>query len=261
MSALAHRSWAPLWPAPSHQSYVRDEGYACQLVGPRPGLLELHFRLWGVTPQGLGDMILDRAQPSVADPCQRQIVPADHHLMTSVHLWLSPPPRPLLYYWELTRLARLIDGNAAELLASRAIESDLQLFVVLSARQTATLFGDTVHYELAKSLMPSLATAERRLVSQCSNGPPRDCTLEKIVLARLLSRRRSRAGWRSVWRRAWPHPATVEQSTPDSWPWWRRRLMAPLPARWRQPGSPQTTPTADPAAFDSHGIGHEPDPQ
>ena len=48
-------------------------------------------------------------------------------------------------------------------------------------------------------------------------------TLDVVYLARLLARRPSRMGWLAPWRRIWPHPGTVNQLTPDEWPWWGRR--------------------------------------
>ena len=141
--------------------------------------------------------------------------------MAAVHTWLNPPPRPLLAWWDLERIAAAEPGLAdlAEDAARLAEEWDLQLPAGLSAAQVARLWPSAPNRAIADRLLGGLRPLER-LAARRGEA----VGLRSIVLARLLSGRASRAGWRSLPRQVWAHPGIVEQETRAGQSWPARRL-------------------------------------
>ena len=147
--------------------------------------------------------------------------------MAAVHTWLNPPPRPLLAWWDLERIAAAEPGMADEA-ASLAETWDLQLPAGLAAAQVAALWPSAPNRTIADRLLGGLRPIERFAARQGEA-----VGLKSIVLARLLSGRASRAGWRSLPRRIWSHPGIVEQETPAGRIWPVRRLAHVFRAFWR----------------------------
>ncbi|HWM90802.1 MAG TPA: nucleotidyltransferase family protein [Thermoanaerobaculia bacterium] len=218
--ALCSAGWRSLVGGDRVERYLRDEGYAWQAVDGAGLLLEVHVRLWGIVPAGLGAALLAAAVPDPALGSSGRRLPLAHAwLVAAVHSWLNPPPRPLLSWWDLERLAAAEPGIAEE--ASRLAETwDLQLPAGLAAAQAAELWGSEPNRQIADRLLARLRPLERLAAQQGEAA-----SLKAIVLARLLSGRRSRAGWRSLPRQIWAHPGVVEQETPSGRSWPARRFQ------------------------------------
>lgn len=220
---------------PRSGAYLREEGYAWQATHPSGILLELHFRLWGLVPEAFAAGVLERAPPDTAlSPGGRRLRLADAYVVAAVHLWLDPPPRRLLAFHDLARLAERLDPQEV---VEAAADGDLELPVALAAEVSFGLWRRVACGEAARRLAARLRAAERLFAGQLRHRRLAAAPLRTIVLARLLARRRSRHGLlRTVGRRLWPHPGTVERLTPDGWPWIRRRFAATFPPRRRPQG-------------------------
>ena len=218
-AALRAAGWRGLAEGPRMERYLRDEGYAWQAEDASGVLLEVHVRLWGIVPAGLGAALLATAVPDPGLGTSGRRLPLAHAwLVAAVHTWLNPPPRPLLSWWDLERIAAAEPGMADE--AARLAEAwDLQLPAGLAAAQTASLWPSPPNRAIADRLLGGLRPLER-LAARRGEA----VGLKSIVLARLLSGRASRAGWRSLPRRIWAHPGIVEQTTPAHWIWPARRI-------------------------------------
>ena len=217
--ALRGAGWRGLAEGPRMERYLRDEGYAWQAEDASGLLLEVHVRLWGIVPAGLGAALLAAAVPDPGLGTSGRRLPLAHAwLVAAVHTWLNPPPRPLLAWWDLERIAAAEPGMANEA-ARLAEEWDLQLPAGLAAAQAAQLWPSPPNRAIADRLLGGLRPLERLAARQGEA-----VGLKSIVLARLLSGRASRAGWRSLPRRIWAHPGIVEQDTPAGWSWPARRF-------------------------------------
>lgn len=224
-AALRAAGWRGIAESPRVERYLRDEGYAWQAQDSAGLLLEVHVRLWGIVPAGLGAALLAAAVPDpTLGPSGRRLPFAHAWLVAAVHTWLNPPPRPLLAWWDLERIAAAEPGMAEE--AGRLAEAwDLQLPAGLAAAQVAELWESEPNRRIADRLLGGLRPLER-LAARRGEA----VGLKSIVLARLLSGRASRAGWRSLPRRVWAHPGIVEQETPAGRSWPMRRLAHVLRA-------------------------------
>lgn len=216
---------------PRSGAYLREEGYAWQATHPSGVLLELHFRLWGLVPEDFAAGVLERARPEATlPPGGRRLRLADAYVVAAVHLWLDPPPRKLLAFYDLPRLAEhLEEADETDEVVEAAADGDLELPVALAAEVSSALWRRDACGEVVRRLAARLRTAERFFAARLRRRGLAAAPLHAIVLARLLARRRSRHGLpRTVGRRLWPHPGTVERLTPDDWPWIRRRFAATL---------------------------------
>lgn len=225
--ALEASGWESAAPGPRFDRYVEEEGSAWTATHPEfPVPLELHLRLWGFVPDGLGDTLLARAEPDPAfGPTGRRLRWADAFLVSAVHPWLHLPPRKSSGWWEVREL--LVQGGAEGVAEIRAVaaESELELPVALSAARVAVLWGTPEATRLADALAPALRRPECALVRWAGRRTPDELSIERLALARLLAGRASRSGLLPVVRRIWAHPGIVERLTPEEWSWPRRRLV------------------------------------
>ena len=218
-AALRAIGWRGLSESPRMERYLRDEGYAWQAQDSAGLLLEVHVRLWGIVPAGLGAALIAAAVPDPAlGPSGRRLPLAHAWLVAAVHSWLNPPPRPLLSWWDLERIAAA-EPAVGEEAARLAEEWDLQLPAGLAAAQTARLWPSEPNRAIAERLLAGLRPLER-LAARRGEA----VGLRTIVLGRLLSGRKSRAGWRSLPRQVWAHPGIVEQETGAGRSWPARRI-------------------------------------
>jgi hypothetical protein len=223
-AALEEAGWRSMAPGARIDAYLLEEGYAWQAVDPTGLLLEVHHRLWGMVPSGLAPALLAAAGPDPAlGPTARRLPLAQAWLVAAVHVWLNPPPRPLLAVWDLERIAAA-SPDLTDDAVCLAVEWDLQLPAVLSAAYAAGLWASDPNRRIADRLMETLRPAERLTTRRALEGGIESTSLESIVLARLLSLRASRAGWRSLPRRIWAHPGIVEMETSAGRSWPARRL-------------------------------------
>ncbi len=222
--ALLDAGWRGEADSPRNEDFLLREGYNWKAVGPNGLLLELHFELWGSVPAGMAGAMLNRAE---ADPTLgstgRRLIWSDAFLLAAAHIWVTPPPRPLLYWWELAKLASRGGEESYEEILSASQSWGLQLPTALAAQATASLFASPGCERIVAELSAELRPTERRVRDLATRCSPQRLPLSRLVLARLLARRPSRMGWRAPLRRLWAHPGVVEQHTPDAWPWaWRR---------------------------------------
>ncbi|HWN43897.1 MAG TPA: nucleotidyltransferase family protein [Thermoanaerobaculia bacterium] len=230
-AALRAIGWRGLAESPRQERYLRDEGYAWQAQDAAGVLLEVHVRLWGIVPAGLGAALLAAAVPDPALGSSGRRLPLAHAwLVAAVHSWLNPPPRPLLSWWDLERIAAAEPGMAdlAENAVRLAEAWDLQLPAGLAAAQVAAFWPSAPNRAIADRLLGGLRPLERLAARQGDA-----VGLKSIVLARLLSGRASRAGWRSLPRQVWAHPGVVEQETAPGRSWPARRIAHVLRALLR----------------------------
>lgn len=226
--ALETAGWRSLASGARIDAYLLEEGYAWQATDPTGLLLEVHHRLWGVAPPGFGRALMEAAAPDPAlGPTARRLPLTHAWLVAAVHVWLNPPPRPLLAVWDLERIAApaLVDD-----IVRLALDWDLQLPAALAAAYADGLWPSEPHRHIADRLMDSLRPAERLAARRALEAGVESTPLGSIVLARLLSFRESRAGWRSLVRRVWAHPGIVEMETPPGRSWPVRRLSHVLKA-------------------------------
>ncbi|HET9228542.1 MAG TPA: nucleotidyltransferase family protein, partial [Thermoanaerobaculia bacterium] len=98
--ALRAAGWRGFSDSPRMERYLRDEGYAWQAQDAAGVLLEVHVRLWGIVPAGMGAALLAAAVPDPGlGPTGRRLPFAHAWLVAAVHSWLNPPPRPRLSRW------------------------------------------------------------------------------------------------------------------------------------------------------------------
>lgn len=207
--------------------FLEQEGYTSHFSG-RGVSLELHFRLWGLTPEGMGAEMLQEARPNDDGPGGGlRLLPAHAYLIAAVHGWNRTSPRDLGDWRDLQAILTHSMVDDREAFAAMVVEGarrwSLQLPVSLSAEVAAALWPDAGHQAISGALEPELRLAERRVLADLRTATLDDVPLSRVVLARLLAGRESRAGWRSVWRRIWSHPGVVEANTSPEWSWARRR--------------------------------------
>jgi hypothetical protein len=105
-AALEAAGWRSLVPGARVDAYLLEEGYAWQATDPSGLLLEVHHRLWGLVPAGFPAALLAASEPDPALGATARRLPLAHAwLLAAVHIWLNPPPRPLLAVWDLERIA------------------------------------------------------------------------------------------------------------------------------------------------------------
>lgn len=226
-AALEADGWTNAAPGPRFDRYVEEEGSAWTAGRPGSPLpVELHLRLWGFVPEGLGDTLLER---STADPAlgatARRLRLADAFVLAAVHPWLHLPPRSLANWWELRRFLAVGGPGLADEAAAFTEDHGLHLPVLLSAAQVAALWDEPLAAGLAERLVGRLGAAERFAARRALGRPPNRVPIEWVAGARLVSGRRSRSGIKPLYRRLWAHPGIVERLTPERWSWPRRRTV------------------------------------
>ena len=223
--ALEAHGWRSLIATDRQRAYALDEGYNWKL-GLGSVMLELHFRLWGGVPEALAIDILDRAVPAPElGATARRIDPTDAYVVAAVHTWQTPPPRYLMLWWDLHRMAGVGHDDLAEAVIRRTSDYGLDAFVALAAATAADLWGDDANRRIADALAARMRGPERWAARSLSRTCPATASLGVLTLGRLLAGRPSRSGWRAIPRRIWAHPGTVDDETPATWSWPRRRLV------------------------------------
>lgn len=224
--SLEEDGWQALYPGPLNQKFLMEEGYAWMAHKKARPLLELHFRLWGLVPEGFSEWVLDRSQCEPSPfPGERRARATDAYLIAAVHEWLAPPPRYLVAWWDLARISERLSPTQVDEVVEGAQAWDLQLPVSLAAEVSSALWGQPGCREIARRLAAELRLPERRLAAGARRHGLVRCPLPGLQAARLLSGRRSRQGWRGAWRRLWAHAGIVERATPEHWSWIRRRVV------------------------------------
>ena len=232
-AALGEAGWLLRERGRRARQFLVEEGYTCHFSGRAREdlpdvLVELHFRLWGLVPEGLESEILMEARGSeAAQSGPFRLSPAHAYLLAATHGWTRTKPYDLVDYRDLQAVlsgAGAERAAVADAIVERARRWSLQLPVCLSACVAARLWPGGGHETVADRLEERLTWVEKREVERLRQGGLDAVSLPRLVMARLLSGRPSRAGWRSVWRRAWAHPGVVELETPDQWSWPRRRF-------------------------------------
>lgn len=226
-TALEADGWRNAAPGPRFDRYVEQEGSAWTASRPGSPLpVELHLRLWGFVPEGLGDALLLRSE---ADPAlgatARRLRLADAFVLAAVHPWLHLPPRSLANWWELWRFLEVGGRDLVDAAAALTEDHGLHLPVLLSAAQVAALWDEPLAAGLAERLTRGLGPAERFVARRALDRPPNRVPIEWVAGARLLARRPSRSGAKPLYRRLWAHPGIVERLTPEGWSWPRRRVV------------------------------------
>jgi hypothetical protein len=223
--ALIEQGWQPIFSDPLVERYLLEEGYAWQAADRHQLPLELHYRLWGSVPAELAEAVLARtaADPELG-PTVRRISLVDAYIIAAVHTWLTSNPRPLLYWWELHRMAELASAEEVEEIIRRACQIGHPQFVGAAASVASDLWQSRHSQEIASRTLAELRLPERASLSLLRRLGPERSPLAILVAANLLANRPSRARWRTIYRRIWAHPGVVAQSTPGAWPWALRRL-------------------------------------
>jgi len=225
--ALAADGWQPLFTGRRYEDFLAEESYAWLARKADRTLIEVHYRLWGMAPEGLAEALFERSRPDPGlPPGGGRLRPADAYFVAAVHTWLTPPPRPLTSWWDLAQVSAGLTAQEVDDVVDAAREWDLALPVALAAEISADLWRRDGCRAIASRLAASLRPVERRVASRARRRGLTGLTLARLQAARLLSGRRSRQGWLTVWRRVWAHPGVVERSTPAEWPWIRRRLVS-----------------------------------
>ncbi len=222
-AALRDAGWQALEGGPHARRYLTEEGYAWQAVSKDRLLIEVHFRLWGLVPDGYVMEIFDRSEPvpELGSTARRSTL-ADAFVIAAVHLWSESPPRAVGRFWDLARIASCADDEMVATVSEIATRHGLALPVAAAGERVVQLWSEPRCRQLACKLAAQCRWLERLLLRRARHDADR-LPFAAIVLARLLAGRSSRAGWRSVWRRLWPHAGLVESATPASWSWPRRR--------------------------------------
>jgi hypothetical protein len=223
-AALAAAGWRDAAAVEGGDEFLADEGYNWKAADAADVPLELHFRLWGCAPEGLAAAIASRweADPG-AGTTARRLRLADAYLIGAVHWWTAARPRPLLYLWDLRRIAVAAPDGFTDEVLGEVRRWGLELLVVPVAAAAAALWDDGRNRAIAAGARAGLRSAERLMLRRIVSAGAENAGLEAVALARLLARRESRMGWRAAWRRVWPHPAVLREKTPEAWSWARRR--------------------------------------
>jgi hypothetical protein len=105
-AGLRGMGWTDAQLGADEGDFLADEGYNWKALSQNGSLLELHYSLWGLAPDGLAGAMLARSTPEpAAGETARALALSDVYVMAAVHLWTHPLPRPLLYLWDLHRIA------------------------------------------------------------------------------------------------------------------------------------------------------------
>ena len=218
-AALEKAGWRRRLTGDNIESYLAEEGYACQFFrqesAGRSVLVELHFRLWGMVAEGLDAELLQESHDrSEAFAGFRSLAPAYAYLIAALHGWTRTRPRKLVDFRDLDAiLCRESAAGERVELAARVVELarrwSLELPTCLGAEVAAQLWPESGHEQIVAALEVDLGRWEGRPLVRLRQGGIDQVALSGVVLGRLLAGRASRAGWKSVWRRVWAHPGVV----------------------------------------------------
>lgn len=214
---LEKEGWKSLNPGSSlRDEFILEEAYNWQARDSWGVLLELHFRLWGIVPDGLVDDIWESAvaAPELGKTAFR-MAPSLAFILSAVHFWLSPH-KLLLYLWELHRIILSTNAQTVEEIITSTRKHELHLPVVLTAACSGELFDNKYLQSIATRLQIDMKLPEKMVCKRAEKHGIHRISLHRLYLARLLSRRPNRMGWKSMYRRIWPHPAIVEKSFPNT---------------------------------------------
>jgi hypothetical protein len=224
MNAVSQAGW-DFRTTPRRIAYQKAEGYAWQGRNPRAVPLELHYRLWGMVPGSLVEACWRSAAP---DPDLGRkafrVSPSMAFILCAAHSWTQGSLPQFIYLWEIRLIASHLATSEEVTVIAR--ENGLQLPVGLVAGYVGRMWDDELCLTVGRSLLADLRWPERMALGRARRRGIDAMPLELLHFSRLLSGRPSRMGWRSIVRRVWPHPATIEESTPEGTAWWRRRLSA-----------------------------------
>ncbi|MCH9647218.1 MAG: nucleotidyltransferase family protein [Deltaproteobacteria bacterium] len=225
-TALESSGWKGAFHGHRYESFLADEGYCWLAAQPDGSQLEVHFRFWGMIPEGYPGDLFQRSleAPSLGASARRAGL-EDAYLLAAVHAWMTPPPRPLLHWWDLERIAAKEPQGIGQQVPRLARQWHLELPVALASAQAATLWPDKVHGAIAKQLVSSLRRPERLVFNRAKREGSDSISLPRMTLARLCASRSSRSGWKALGRRLWAHPGIVDRETPERWQWPVRRLV------------------------------------
>ncbi|MCB1035600.1 MAG: nucleotidyltransferase family protein, partial [Acidobacteria bacterium] len=222
--ALRDAGWQDRARGPRFERFLEAEAYCWQARHSDGTDLELHFRLWGTAPEGLAAAVLEASVPNTdLGPTARRPTLSDAYLLAALHLWMDPPPRPVLAWWDLQRIAILDPTDLPTVVAETARRWHLDLPVLLAAEEASRLWPDGPHDTVAQALAKDLRGTERMLLRKARRQGTDGIHLAALALARGLAGRPSRSGWKAALRRFWAHPGVVERETPESWSWPTRR--------------------------------------
>ena len=210
---LRAAGWRDIHPGPLHEDFLVREGYNWQARHTSGIMLELHFRLWGPVDPGLARAVFERAT-AAGNGTRLASGPVESYVVAACHLWNSPRPVALIYFFDLHLLAEAAhdDPDFPAAVIEMARTFDVQSFVGLAAAVTARLWPGEAGRRIADSLLGHLRLPERLGIALARRPAPA-LPLGALVLPRLLAGRRSRSGWRAPFRQLWPHPAVFAQSS------------------------------------------------
>jgi hypothetical protein len=218
---LGEAGWTSCLDGPAYERYLVEEGYNWKAVDRLGVPLELHYRLWGSVPDGLGDSMMARSSPNRAlGVTARQLDPVDEFLVGAIHFWLTSRPRPLLYLWDLRCLLKRFPEQSLTEISARSNRYGLNLMTGLAASLVARHWDDPRSRALAKTAMKALKASERPVWRCVAQRRDLDTPTWLIILGRLLAGRPSRSRARVVLRALWPHPgiAATVRSAGLLWP-------------------------------------------
>lgn len=227
LEVLGRRGWLDeAQKPPDAAALLRGERYVL-CIGRGLGLLvELHYRLWGWMPAGMGEAAVEAAEanPQWGPTARRPTLPWAL-LLAAVHTWQVLRPRPLAVWRDLERLTAAGGEALVKDTANLACRWGVELPVALAAWQAGTLWRSPPCAALAGQLLAALRLPERTVAARFAGRGEGAISLPELVLARLLAHRSSRLGWRSVTQVVFPDEATVQALTgrPADW---RGRLQA-----------------------------------
>ena len=224
LETAGFRRWYP------RNRYTGDfhdrEAHNVLFASPEGLPVEVHYRLWGMVPPAFtaGIHAAAEAAPELGATALR---PALHHeiVLTAVHAWHTSRPRPLTQLLDIVRLTAK-DPCAPGLAAEAALRHGLQLPTGLVLLDAGVTCGVPELERSAAPLLARLRPPERLVLSRFIRTGEDGVPITAVFLATLLARRPRRRGPLALVRRLWPHPHVVALSTPDTLPWWRRRLLA-----------------------------------
>lgn len=230
-SALEDAGWSSAFPEGVYDAWVQEEGHAWTAVHVQNRVpLEVHFRLWGMVPEQIGADMVGASLPDPLLPTGGRRLPLAHaFVLGAMHALLDAPPRPLLQWWDLERIAGGGDEGTVSQILELTRSWGVELLVVLAAAQVAALWPSQAYTGLIRRLARDLRWPERQ-VARSAARRGLDATGASMSVSRLLAGRPTRMGWKGVQRRFWAHPGMVAQETPSHWLPARRRIYHVLRA-------------------------------
>jgi len=236
--ALLKVGWSPLEVGDSAEDALRVQGTHWRAQDSAGVSLELHYRFWaGVPERWAASMLDEHATSERRNDGGLLLSPATSFVLGATHLWLTYPPRPVVYWWDLHRIAQARETLLVDEVVHQSRRWELEAYVGLSSAIANALWPNEVCEEIAQRLGEFFRWPERRADAVIARVGPVMASKRVLPAARGLARRTARRRWSSAVPELWLHPWTVEQITPAGLPWWRRRLMTLGPwrfLRWKR---------------------------